>query len=509
MNEEKPETMHVERGQGDTMDRSSGSETAYEESHAGPARELSPEHREYLMKRHGTVNLNPLPSSDPADPYNWPAWKKNVNLALVAFHAFMTTFIAAGVIPAFENFSEDLHVELQTASYLTSIQILILGLSPLFWKPISNHYGRRPVWLISTAGAMICNIGCAETKSYGAMVVTRILVSFFISPAMALGSATVSETFFEHERGQKLGAWALTFTLGPPTGPFIMGFVAYHLGWEWIYWIFAIINGVQFVAYFFFGPETLWNRNVVHKGSTFKKEFMTFGRVEEAPLRLWSFIQPLHLITYLSIVIPTISYSIIFNFAGVLLTVEIPQLFGPKFAFNPQQIGLQFIGMIIGSVIGEQIGGPLGDVLMNRRAKKLGRRPAPEYRLWSSYLGFLTVIVGLLVCFIQLQRAPPLHWNVTPIVGIAISAFGNQIITTVCVTYAVDCHPEQAASIGVFVNVIRSTWAFIGPFWFPDMFTSLGLIGSAGLMSGLIVVFSVFPIMALQFKGEALRNRHG
>ena len=29
----------------------------------------------------------------------------------------------------------------------------------------------------------------------------------------------------------------------------------------------------------------------------------------------------------------------------------------------------------------------------------------------------------------------------------------------------------------------------LGPFWFPDMFTNVGLYGSAGLMVGLLVVF--------------------
>jgi hypothetical protein len=36
---------------------------------------LSPEHREYLLKRHGTLDLSPLPSMDDADPYNWAPWK--------------------------------------------------------------------------------------------------------------------------------------------------------------------------------------------------------------------------------------------------------------------------------------------------------------------------------------------------------------------------------------------------------------------------------------------------
>lgn len=37
--------------------------------------ELSPQHREYLLQRHGTLNLDPMPSADDADPYNWPVWK--------------------------------------------------------------------------------------------------------------------------------------------------------------------------------------------------------------------------------------------------------------------------------------------------------------------------------------------------------------------------------------------------------------------------------------------------
>ena len=40
----------------------------------GTAR-LSKLHRDYLMERHGTLNLDPIPAMDPADPYNWPEWK--------------------------------------------------------------------------------------------------------------------------------------------------------------------------------------------------------------------------------------------------------------------------------------------------------------------------------------------------------------------------------------------------------------------------------------------------
>lgn len=81
-----------------------------------------------------------------------------------------------------------------------------------------------------------------------------------------------------------------------------------------------------------------------------------------------------------------------------------------------------------------------------------------------------------------------------------------QIVTTVLVTYCVDCHVEHSASIGVFVNVVRSTWAFIGPFWFPDMLTTLGGSGSGGLMAGLIFIVSWVPVVVVQWQGERWRG---
>ncbi|KAK6393397.1 hypothetical protein LTR65_002688 [Meristemomyces frigidus] len=477
----------------------------------GAAAGISQEHRDYLLQRHGTLDLDPIPSMDPADPYNWPTWRKNANLVCVAFHAMMTTFTASAIIPVYEYIAVDLDCSIQTASYLTSLQICILGFAPLFWKPISNRYGRRPVWFVSTIGSLLFNVGCALCHSYSSMAVCRAFNAFFISPAIAIGSGVVVETYFKRQRGKYMGIWTLLVTLGPPAGPFFMGFVGYQTGnYRWIYWILAMVNGLQFICYIFFGPETRYIRQGVrHAGSAFKQEFLTFKRIDPMPLDPWEFLHPLSLVRYASILVPTLAYTIVFGFTSVLLTVEIPQLFVPKFGFNPQQIGLQFLGMIVGSLIGEQLAGRGSDFWMNKRARKMGgdRRPPAEHRLWLSYGGFLLTMVGLLVFGIRLEQAPQGHWNVTPIVGIAIAAAGNQVVTTVIVTYAVDCHTEHAASIGVFVNVIRSTWGFIGPFWFPDMLAGLGPSGSGGVMAGVIFACSWLPIALLHWRGEGWRDR--
>lgn len=56
------------------------------------------------------------------------------------------------------------------------------------------------------------------------------------------------------------------------------------------------------------------------------------------------------------------------------------------------------------------------------------------------------------------------------------------------------------------MNLIRSTWGFIGPFWFPDMLNSLGDSGSVGLCAGIIFLFSWVPIALLQWRGQGWRD---
>jgi len=172
----------------------------------------------------------------------WFLSQKTANLILVAFHACMSTFTAASIIPAYKDIAEDLGISLQRATYLTSLQIAILGGAPLLWRPLSNRFGRRPIFLLSTICSLLGNVGCAKSPDYASMAACRAIVAFFISPAAAIGSAVVTETFFKKERGRCMGIWTVMVTLGVPIGPLIFGFVAYRVGYRWIYWILAIVR---------------------------------------------------------------------------------------------------------------------------------------------------------------------------------------------------------------------------------------------------------------------------
>lgn len=44
---------------------------------------LTEEHRQYLLARHGTLDLDPIPDMNEADPYNWPTWRVNSTTPII------------------------------------------------------------------------------------------------------------------------------------------------------------------------------------------------------------------------------------------------------------------------------------------------------------------------------------------------------------------------------------------------------------------------------------------
>ncbi|KAJ5706568.1 MFS transporter [Penicillium malachiteum] len=103
---------------------------------------------------------------------------------------------------------------------------------------------------------MVCNLSGAWCTIYAGQMVTRALCAIFISPPIGIGSVVVTELTTPDERARKLGWWVVMTILGTPAGPFIMGLVVQHTQVRWIFWIYAIVNLLQAIAYLLFGAET-------------------------------------------------------------------------------------------------------------------------------------------------------------------------------------------------------------------------------------------------------------
>ncbi|KAJ3775534.1 MFS multidrug transporter [Lentinula raphanica] len=473
-----------------------------------------------ILARHGRIDLLPLPSDSPEDPLNWSSFRKNMLLALVAFHACLGPFSAACVIPSFENFVVDFGVTLTQASYLVSVPIVFLGTLPLLWAPVSNRIGRRPVYLTSMLLSAALQLASAYCTTYGSLMACRALVSIFICPPQSIGASTVSEVFFVHQKGQKMGIWALLVSVGPTLAPLIMGPLVFRTGqWQWTFYFLAIINFAHFILYIFFCPETLFDRPERTNGSSVSSMdekvntgkwytlYISFRRHSMEP---WSrlplnTISPLRFLLKLTILLPSLAYAITFTYTNVLLTVQIPALLGQKYLLNTQQVGLQFVAPFLGALLGEPIAGYGSDKWMQYRVKRAGGAREPEWRLPFALPGFIIAIVGLMIFGVQLQNTAAGKWNVTPDVGSGIALFGLQLVTTVCTTYAIESRPGHTGEAALMVAFVRQMYAFTGPFYFTIQFDSMGTVNACGLLSGLIAIGMCFVLLCMLF-GKSWRG---
>lgn len=470
--------------------------------------ELTTDHREFLLKRHGSIQLDPLPSNNPMDPLNWPPLKKNYEIILISFHSFIVTFMAAGIAPAYEAMSIEYGKTMTEISYLTSVQILVIGIIPLLFVPLMNIYGRRPFLALSTLACCALNIGGGFCKTYSQQMATRILVAVMLSTGAAAGSSIVADVSFSHERGKKNGWWSVGYVLGTPGGPFFMGFVQKHASTNWIYFTFAIVNFVQFICYLF-SNETVYDRECTSTDYKSSKLINWLGlfKATNKKFKLCLFWRPLKQASDYKITLVTIAATVTFSYANIVLIVETPQIFGSLFLLDAQQLSLQYIALIIGSIFGELLSGPLSDYWMKFCIRRRGGQRITVDRLWISYYGYLCIIVGLIVWGVYLFNAEKGHWIISPLIGAAIAAAGMNIVTTILIVYAIDTNPLKAADTGLYLNLVRMSFGFIGPFYFPEMFAKLNLAGASGLMAGLVLIFGGFITVIVHVLGLKSVNK--
>lgn len=69
------------------------------------------------------VSAFTLDTSPPGSPMSWPAWKRNTQILMVAFHSMVSVFMAAGLIPGYQAMAAEYRISVPQASYLTSIQV--------------------------------------------------------------------------------------------------------------------------------------------------------------------------------------------------------------------------------------------------------------------------------------------------------------------------------------------------------------------------------------------------
>lgn len=314
--------------------------------------------------------------------------------------------------------------------------------------------------MFSQVATLACNIGGARCASFGTQMASRVLAALLCSPPLGIASGIITDLCPPRHRGKKLGWWVLCSTIGSPVGPLVMGFVVQRWEVQWVFWIFVFMNAALFFAYGLFSAETLPPLSAEgEEGSSRLSLRRMLPKWRTFRGKAWSTNRTLlQLAQEPRVLAAAVATAITFCYANIALVVEMPITSGQKLGLNAEQTGLQFIPIVVGCVVGEQLSGPASDCWMQLLRKRKGHYN-PADRLWVAYIGFVTVIAGLLVWGFQIQRATT--WDITPCIGVGVASFGNQIQSTILTAYAVDICPHKSANVGILINFARLVYGFV------------------------------------------------
>jgi len=100
-----------------------------------------------------------------------------------------------------------------------------------------------------------------KPNQYGAFVAARLFGGLFGGNATALGSDTIVELYFLHQRGKALTVLNLSFLFGVVVGPTLSGFIVGSASWTVQFWWTNGLEAVIIVLALLFLEDTYYDRS--------------------------------------------------------------------------------------------------------------------------------------------------------------------------------------------------------------------------------------------------------
>lgn len=134
--------------------------------------------------------------------------------------------------------------------------VLGIALGPMLLSPLSEFYGRRPIYLVSWTMYLIWIIPQAVAKNIATMLVCRFFDGLAGSAFLAVSGGTVGDLFDKEDLQAPMALFSIAPFIGPSLGPLIGGFINYYVDWRWTYYVLLIWAFVMWVAIVMLVPET-------------------------------------------------------------------------------------------------------------------------------------------------------------------------------------------------------------------------------------------------------------
>jgi multidrug resistance protein len=122
-----------------------------------------------------------------------------------------------------------------------SLYLLGYSLGPLIIAPLSELYGRLPLYFTTMTLFILCNMACGFSTNIAMIIAFRLLTGCVGAGPLTIGPGSVGDLFEQTQRGRAMAVWTMPVLLGPCLGPAVGAYLGRAVGWRWEFWGLSIV----------------------------------------------------------------------------------------------------------------------------------------------------------------------------------------------------------------------------------------------------------------------------
>ena len=193
------------------------------------------------------------------------ATKKISDRGFIALMAVIMSLVALAIdsiLPALSTIATDINVaNLNDSQWIVSFVFIGMSAGLLFYGPLSDAFGRKPILYIGVAIFLIGDLISIMASDLTIMLVGRFLQGFGGAACRVITVAMVRDRFEGAEMAKFMSLIMMIFILVPSFAPSIGQLILFLASWEMIFW-FMFAFGLAGILWFHFRQyETLQPEN--------------------------------------------------------------------------------------------------------------------------------------------------------------------------------------------------------------------------------------------------------
>ncbi|MEZ9071853.1 multidrug effflux MFS transporter [Vibrio splendidus] len=169
-------------------------------------------------------------------------------------------------LPALPQMVEVFNTDQSMVNLTLSSYFVTYAVGLLFWGPLSEKFGRKPILLIGIASYMVASVLCAMTNSIEQLIGARIFQAFAGSAITVIATAIVKDLYDGREREKIMATIMSLVIIAPMVAPVFGAFLLKIASWRMMFVALAIFGAFASVLALCY-RETLESK---YQGSIFR-----------------------------------------------------------------------------------------------------------------------------------------------------------------------------------------------------------------------------------------------